>query len=333
MDRMDIEVSLTSLVGARSPPPSPEHSHPATRPQTLAQQHIRAESSGSVSTKSITSPCPAKGLRTSLVRYSQDHSRVQPRRPTSAQSYSSESDFDRSASPVQDLTSSSLAQSSRSTNLSISSLNSSPCPGPRQRRVPMLTRNPPPLPNFRFPAPKAAKPAPWTKTSTTPEKGGTVAKADSPFKKAFNPLEQFRRKSQKKSSGSEEVTANLDIQVMEAASAFLLSRECEVGTDFSPSQWLLPLDSFAPSSLRSKASSDLVPCPSAPTATRSSLPTLLLLPPPPPPTTPRAPANPPLVLFEALSRSNANRTLPPSASASRDTFEPSRALRASSRLR
>lgn len=220
MDRMDIEVSLTSLVGACSPPPSPEESRPATRSTTLAQQHIRAESSGSVSMMSVTSPCPApKNLRTSMVRYSQDHNRIQSRRPASAQSYSSnESDFDRSTSPVQDLTSSSLAQSSRSTNLSISSLNSSPCPGPRQRRVPMLTRNPPPLPHFRFPAPKAAKPAPWTKTSTTPEKG--VAKGDSPFKKAFNPLEQFKIKSQKKSSGSEETTVNLDVQVVEAAGAF-----------------------------------------------------------------------------------------------------------------
>ncbi|KAK4702477.1 hypothetical protein P7C70_g3742, partial [Phenoliferia sp. Uapishka_3] len=211
-DNMDTEVSLKSLVDAQSPPPSPEQTRRRSYRDSGRPQTHRADSTDSSGTCSIMgSPTPANGLRRNIVRYSADPTRIRTiMRPTSVQSESSSSssDFDRPPSPPQDATSMSLAQSTRSTNLSISSLNSSPCAGPR-RRVPMLTRNPISAPNFRFPPPRS-KPSPvvdadvlpWTQTntSTTPEKSNIMAPGSnaSPFKRAFNPLEQFRNKTQRK---------------------------------------------------------------------------------------------------------------------------------------
>ncbi|KAM0751245.1 hypothetical protein T439DRAFT_347790 [Meredithblackwellia eburnea MCA 4105] len=229
MDRMDIEVSLTSLMDGNSPPDSPIASHDLPRRPPMSDrrpQLQRAESSSSSGTGSsmslMGSPTPANGLRRSIVRYSANPTRIKPRqRPDSVQSL--DSSFDADEQPENephnmDFTSVSLAQSTRSTNLSISSVNSSPCPVNR-RRVPMLTKHyPPPSASYRFPAPprppKAAhrasntvskeKVVPWKDTLRSGSPGQSTGERNtdetSPFKKTFNPLEQFRMKAQRKNS-------------------------------------------------------------------------------------------------------------------------------------
>lgn len=200
MDRLDFEVSLTSLVEAHSPPSSPERGRPGVR-------RLNSESSSDPdpTTSSLGSPTPANGLRRSISRYSGGPRTVQPSRPPSYGSSSEEGEAE--GPPPVDYTS--------ATNLSISSTNSSPCPT-RQRRIPMLTHTvpPPPMPGFRFPPPPKAKftpqgQQPWTQThsSTSPQKlrAGTdndLFKKESPFKKAFNPLEQFKLKAHRQISGT-----------------------------------------------------------------------------------------------------------------------------------
>ncbi|GAA5866225.1 hypothetical protein JCM8547_007209 [Rhodosporidiobolus lusitaniae] len=163
-DRLDMDVELNALLDVPSPPLSPEEARQAL----FFQQHLRHDSMVSSTEGSLEShftmngsptPFPRSGrpVRQSLARYSQDQfptKRPSHRaRPISEQSTGSSEQGHLSANEP---TSLSLAQSSRSTNLSISSITSSPCPVPRYRRVPMLTRNPPPMfqPSFRFPPEK-----------------------------------------------------------------------------------------------------------------------------------------------------------------------------------
>ncbi|GAA5911075.1 hypothetical protein JCM5296_002453 [Sporobolomyces johnsonii] len=193
-DRVDSAVALYALLDGPSPPPSPEqvrHQRPSIVAASFAIGHFRTDSIVSSSEGSTESgfsimnsptPLPLSGrpVRQSLARYSQDHFPVyrpshRPR-PRSEES-SGSSDQDHQSNEPTSLT---LAQSSHSTNLSISSITSSPCPVPR-RRVPMLTRQraPPLQPAFRFPPNKPAV---------------DEAKRTSPFKRVFNPLEAFRAK-------------------------------------------------------------------------------------------------------------------------------------------
>ena len=85
-------------------------------------------------------PLPSGGWqpRNSLSRYSQDH-HAGSRHSHGSESISSHSIDSSGQSMPQDVTECSFALSSQSTELSISSVLSSPCPAPRQRRVPMLT--------------------------------------------------------------------------------------------------------------------------------------------------------------------------------------------------
>ncbi|GAA6021266.1 hypothetical protein JCM10207_002596 [Rhodosporidiobolus poonsookiae] len=203
-DEVDIHVQLSALLDGPSPPPSPED----VRQQAFLRNHFRSASAFSSTEGSLEShfslngsPTPylrsGRPLRQSLARYSQDRFPTkQPShraRPVSEQSsLSSEHDHLGSNDP----TSLSLAQSSRSTNLSISSLTSSPCPVPRARRIPMLTRGPslPMLkPSFRFPPEKPS--------SATIK----ITALGSPFEPKEDPMEQYgaRRVHEEDSSDDE----------------------------------------------------------------------------------------------------------------------------------
>lgn len=85
-------------------------------------------------------PLPSGGRhpRNSLSRYSQDH-HAGSRHSHGSESISALYLGSSEQSVPQDVTGCSLALSSQSTELSVSSVLSSPCPAPRQRRVPMLT--------------------------------------------------------------------------------------------------------------------------------------------------------------------------------------------------
>ncbi|GAA6052146.1 hypothetical protein JCM3770_001242 [Rhodotorula araucariae] len=165
-ETVDVSVSLTALV--QSPSPS-EHQKPTdaqAREEAFLHRHRRSgsaissteDSSDSLfSLMGSPSPLPPTGrpLRQSLARYSQD--RFPVRRPSHRAGLVSErssvSSFEQDP-PSNETTSMSVAApSTRSTNFSISSITSSPCPAPPQRRIPMLTRNfpPPTQPVFRFP--------------------------------------------------------------------------------------------------------------------------------------------------------------------------------------
>ncbi|BGP19356.1 hypothetical protein JCM10213_003437 [Rhodosporidiobolus nylandii] len=188
-ERVDLEVQLSALLGSPSSPASPERGRQAV----FLSNHSRngsmvSSTEGSLESRFTMSnsptPFPRSGrpVRQSLARYSQDlfpMKRPSHRaRPISELSSASSSEHDHL--PPHEPTSLSLAQSSRSTNLSISSITSSPCPVPRYRRIPMLTRNPPPLlqPSFRFPAEK-------------PSSAKTLRALGSPFEQHNDPLEQF----------------------------------------------------------------------------------------------------------------------------------------------
>ncbi|GAA6023908.1 hypothetical protein JCM11491_002690 [Sporobolomyces phaffii] len=168
-DSVDSDVSLSALVD-ESVPSSPDRS--LSRPSLVAAsfflghfRHERVISSSEGSTESTgislvhSSPTPnpdlGRPLRRSLARYSQDWHATGRGLYSSAGS-ASHGSSSISSQPSSDPTVSSNAPSSRSTNLSITSTTSSPCPVPRHRRIPMLTRaRPPPLqPLFRFPANK-----------------------------------------------------------------------------------------------------------------------------------------------------------------------------------
>lgn len=165
-DRVDFEVSLTALVDGPSLPSSPaqERSRPSIVAASFALGHLRhdsvisssegsSESTGFSLVNASPTPNPSSGrpLRHSLARYSQDRHSLN--RPSYHARPRSSSSSEQGPSP-NDSTNLSLVASSRSTQLSISSITSSPCPVPRNRRVPMLTtqqRAPPLQPSFRFP--------------------------------------------------------------------------------------------------------------------------------------------------------------------------------------
>lgn len=237
LDRLDGAVSLTSLVHADSPAPTDDRHRPPTsiqqHPHHSRNQSMVSSSEGS-SECGMGSPTPASGqthLRHSMVRYSQDRSRRQiHQRGPSIQSIADDSESEFEGPPPDEVTSTSFARSSRSTNLSISSLHSSPCPPPRSRRIPMLTRQAPAIPDFRFPpvsavssanstirGPKDGAASPWTQThsSSSPTKNRS---SSSPFKKLFNPLEEFKARGtgQRGSGSASEEDSTGEIQLQEA---------------------------------------------------------------------------------------------------------------------
>ncbi|GAA5838012.1 hypothetical protein JCM11251_006823 [Rhodosporidiobolus azoricus] len=208
MFERDEDVQLSALLGSPTPPLSPEQQASQT---AFFRNHLRNGSAFSSTEGSLEShftlsgsptPYPRSGrpLRQSLARYSQDHSPTKRpshrARPISEQSIAPSSDQDH-LPPPNDLTALSLAQSSRSTNLSISSVSSSPCPVPKNRRIPMLTRIPPLLPlqpSFRFPPEKPS-------SATV-----TLSALGSPIQLKENPMDHYTRQS---SESSAEETGNL----------------------------------------------------------------------------------------------------------------------------
>lgn len=224
LDEMDFGVPLNSLVLGESPAVSTTDSQP---PERDSGQHLRNQSMVSSSEGSsecgMGSPTPASGqalLRHSMVRYSQDRSRRHVHRRGPSTHHDSSGD-DGPALP-EEATSYSASHSSRSTNLSISSLHSSPCPVPRNRRIPMLTRHTPANPDFHFP-PVASNQStlrggplsPWTQThlSSSPTKRQENA---SPFKKLFNPLEEFRAGGSTRDSAASEEDSTGEIELQAA---------------------------------------------------------------------------------------------------------------------
>lgn len=243
---MDMGVSLTSLIGESPAPATEVAGQAASSPAQHLRNQSNASSSEGFSECGMGSPTPASRsgrtlLRHSMVRYSQDRSRPQPRRrgPSTQSAYDdSESELEGPVPAPDELTSSSFthSQSSHATNVSISSLHSSPCPAPRSRRIPMLTRRTPVIPDFHFPpvgaGDSSANPtirgpsgggSPWTQThsSSSPSKAQQQKSSASPFKRLFNPLEEFRaRSSGKRNSGSaSEEDSTGEIQLQEALGA------------------------------------------------------------------------------------------------------------------
>ncbi|SCZ95688.1 BZ3500_MvSof-1268-A1-R1_Chr8-1g09730 [Microbotryum saponariae] len=235
LDSLDVELSLTSLIAATSPPPSVERDL-VGRSMTRTLGSLAPSEDGSNEGEPLegvsASPSPASrrkplnNLRQSLVRYSQDRARsvlvLGGRSIESAFAEvdeSSESEFgqrDSGSSNGPDQTNHSMAQSSRSTNLSISSITSSPCPVPRSRRIPMLTKHSPPLaPAFEFPSSVSASSVGKRDlaTSATVSNFGDrsrslspVKKVD-PFSKQFSPLERFNARRRGESTKEDEEVA------------------------------------------------------------------------------------------------------------------------------
>ncbi|GAA5900397.1 hypothetical protein JCM8208_005350 [Rhodotorula glutinis] len=184
---VDDAVPLSALVQGASPPASPEASLMQAREAAFLRHHLRTASGISssegtgeslFSTMGSPTPLPSTGrpLRQSLARYSQDRFPVKRpshrARPISEQSSMSSSEQDHNSS--EQTTSSIAVSSTRSTNLSVSSLTSSPCPAPSRRHIPMLTSNALPLPSqpaFRFPPPKGPAVADQTREWVASEVG------------------------------------------------------------------------------------------------------------------------------------------------------------------
>lgn len=169
-ERFDSEVSLSALVNP-STPPSPDvvPSRSSLVAASFSLGHFRHQSFISSSDESTgfslvpASPTPdlhsSRPVRHSLARYSQDR---HPYRRPSHRARSSSQQFSSGSSerkpPSSDYTNSSSIPSSHSTKLSIASITSSPCPVPRNRRIPMLTSSKASLkPSFRFPATNGVK--------------------------------------------------------------------------------------------------------------------------------------------------------------------------------
>ncbi|KDE02764.1 hypothetical protein MVLG_06710 [Microbotryum lychnidis-dioicae p1A1 Lamole] len=243
LDSLDIELSLTSLIAATSPPPSVERDL-VGRPMTTRTLGSLAQSEDgsnegehfegvSASPSPASRRKPLNNLRQSMVRYSQDRARsvliLGGRSIESAFAEVeefSESEFDQRDSgssngadqtnhSMVDQTSHSMAQSSRSTNLSISSITSSPCPVPRSRRIPMLTKHSPPLaPAFEFPSSvSASSGGKRDLTSATVSTFGDRSRSSSPlkkfdpFSKQFSPLERFKARRRGESTKEDEEVA------------------------------------------------------------------------------------------------------------------------------
>lgn len=163
-ERIDEDVSLNALINSPSPPVSPEQV--LARREALYHHHARMGSTLSTAEGSLEScfslvgspsPNPPSGrpMRQSLQRYSQD--KFPTKRPSHRARPVSELSAASTDPASNETTNLSVAPSSRSTNLSVSSLTSSPCPVPRSGRIRMLTRAEGPLPAqpaFRFPPAK-----------------------------------------------------------------------------------------------------------------------------------------------------------------------------------
>lgn len=155
-DRFAPEVPLSALVTAPSPSSASQYGYGAGRGEHGSLVSSTEQTTGE-SIFSSPSPLPivARRMRQSLARYSQDsfpqRHQSHSARPDSIDSFSSSG---HAHSLSQDPTVHSLALSTLSTNLSVGSNRSSPCPAPRRRHVKMLTGRPPPLrPSFKFPLP------------------------------------------------------------------------------------------------------------------------------------------------------------------------------------
>ncbi|BGP27026.1 hypothetical protein JCM10295v2_005988 [Rhodotorula toruloides] len=163
-ERIDEDVSLNALINSPSPPVSPEQV--LARREALYHHRARANSALSTAEGSLEScfsligspsPNPSSGrpMRQSLQRYSQDQ--FPTKRPSHRARPISELSAASTDPASSETTNLSVAPSSRSTNLSVSSLTSSPCPVPWLGRIRMLTRAGGPLPAqpaFRFPPAK-----------------------------------------------------------------------------------------------------------------------------------------------------------------------------------
>lgn len=152
LDRLDLGVSLSSLIHGQSPGlQSDITTSVSSQPGDM---HARSFSTGSegISLSSPTRAVTQGRTRDSLVRYSQQ-SKSEPLL------HLSEETSDQS-----------VVASSHSTNVSITSLWSSPCPAPRQTRVSMLKLQP--ALTFHFPALSRANLAehcptsPWVETTS-----------------------------------------------------------------------------------------------------------------------------------------------------------------------
>lgn len=217
---MDADVPLDQLIHGDSPAMS-RNSSAQDQQRHLRNQSMVSSSEGS-SKCGMGSPTPASGqalTRHSMVRYSQDRSRRQPHRRGPSTLHDSSGD---EAPLPEEPTTHSAAHSSRSTNLSISSLHSSPCPAPRNRRIPMLTRRTPTVPHFHFPplpsndsTLRGAPPSPWTQTHASSSPTRKQQSSSSPFTELFNPLEEFRARGSKRDSGTaseEDSTGEIELQ-------------------------------------------------------------------------------------------------------------------------
>ncbi|GAA5948333.1 hypothetical protein JCM3765_001375 [Sporobolomyces pararoseus] len=165
-ERFDSEVSLSALV---DPSPAPVPSRSSIFAASFSLGHFRHETFVSSSDESTgfslvpSSPTPnlhsSRPVRHSLARYSQDrHPYRRPSHRARPHSQQFSSGSSERKPPSSDYTNSSSIPSSHSTKLSIASITSSPCPVPRNRRIPMLTSTKPPLkPSFRFPAANCVK--------------------------------------------------------------------------------------------------------------------------------------------------------------------------------
>lgn len=159
LDRLHLGVSLTSLLPHSSLEPSSASS--GSLPSSVVQ-HLRPDSSISMSSGwsevGLGSPVPirTRSCRRTMAGYSQDRSQpllvcLPETDLLATASRKSEPDSHHRLARVSARKAATDSQSSQSTNLSVSSLPNSPCPPPRHRRLPMLTKQPVDMANFRFP--------------------------------------------------------------------------------------------------------------------------------------------------------------------------------------
>ncbi|KAK4057346.1 hypothetical protein OIO90_001412 [Microbotryomycetes sp. JL221] len=205
LEHVDFAVSLASLVPNLSPEqPTLYNDLPVSVGRHGSQGHEDATSSSegwSQVGRGSPVPLPAHLPRASMARYSQTV--AGPILPLPLEAVFDHVDsldnvIHATARPTESkqTMTSTEGSSSQSTNVSISSLPTSPCPIPHRRRVPMLTghrQRLASLSGFKFP-PVSRKLGGNGNTSNNDEpqmQGNT-----SPYKQAFNPLQEFvRRKS------------------------------------------------------------------------------------------------------------------------------------------
>ncbi|SCV66886.1 BQ2448_5532 [Microbotryum intermedium] len=288
LDSLDVELSLTSLIAATSPPPSVERGLVGcSMSRTLGSLAASEDGSneGDLPGGVNASPSPASrrkplnNLRQSLVRYSQDRAKTGlALRGRSIESTFAEVDefseydfghVDSGSSKGHNQTNHSRAQSSRSTNLSISSITSSPCPVPKSRRIPMLTKHSPPLaPAFEFPSSVTASNA-SKREASSPVMSNSIPRTQTlspkqqdgygPFTKQFSPLARFNARRRGTSTNEDEEAAPVSqpssppyVRRLVLSQDVPQSRPNSILDDAAPV--VMPLDSPPPSSPSIEAS-------------------------------------------------------------------------------